>query len=69
MATIQKLNNQMERLVRKHRRLDIEIKNQFQSGHYDDLELGEMKKRKLQMREEIVSIDKQICDVLRKQNA
>ncbi len=69
MATIQKLNNQMERLVRKHRQLDIEIKNQCQSGHYDDLELGEMKKRKLQMREEIVFIDKQICDVLRKQNA
>ena len=47
------LDSRIQELQRKHDELDKEIEEAFTHPSIDDLELNEMKRRKLQMRDEI----------------
>ncbi len=47
------LDARIQELQRKHDELDKEIEEAFTHPSIDDLELAEMKRRKLQMRDEI----------------
>ena len=47
------LDARIHELQRKHDELDKEIEEAFTHPSADDLELAEMKRRKLQMRDEI----------------
>ena len=50
------LDARIEELQRKHDELDKEIEEAFTHPSIDDLELNEMKRRKLQMRDQIAEL-------------
>ena len=50
------LDSRIQELQRKHDELDKEIEEAFTHPSIGDLELNEMKRRKLQMRDEIAAL-------------
>ena len=51
------LENQLADLRREHRELDTTIKEMAANAPYDPIELQRMKKRKLQIKDEITRLD------------
>ena len=60
-GTINSLLRHKNALVIKHKTLDKDIKEAY-SNHINDIELHKMKKEKLSLKEEIVSIEKTIAE-------
>jgi len=44
----------------EHRKLDGEIRQMIESGNYDQLEIQRLKKKKLQLKDEIIVIENQL---------
>ena len=63
MANVQKLKIHMDRLVTTHRELDNKIVKLQNTQLFDDMELKAMKKRKLEMRQEIEDINTKIQEI------
>lgn len=51
------LENQLAELRREHRQLDMTIREMAANTPYDPIELQRMKKRKLQIKDEITRLD------------
>jgi uncharacterized protein YdcH (DUF465 family) len=60
-GTINSLTRHKDALVNKHKILDKDIKEAY-TNHINDIELHRMKKEKLSLKEEIVSIEKTIAE-------
>ena len=58
MASIKKLQNYVNNLTRQHRELDEKISSA--SPSHSDLEISEMKREKLYLKEKITTINKQL---------
>jgi uncharacterized protein YdcH (DUF465 family) len=52
-----KIKNHMKNLIEKHQRLDKEV-NQMQINHAPDFKIRELKKQKLNLKEEIARMEK-----------
>lgn len=63
MANVQKLKIHMDKLVATHRELDNKIVKLQNTQLFDDMELKAMKKRKLEMRQEIEDINTKIQEI------
>ena len=52
---------QVEALRAEHDRLDKQIKQEFRHPSSDDLELADMKREKLRLKDEIAALEQQIA--------
>ncbi len=50
------VENRMEALKEKHKALDAALEEEFSRPHPDDLEIHNLKKQKLRIKDEIASI-------------
>lgn len=44
----------------KHRKLDSEIRHMIEAGNYDQLEIQRLKRKKLQLKDEIIAIESKL---------
>lgn len=59
MVTFEKLKNRLASLTNKHRELDNNIEKMYNEG-YSDNEIHSLKKQKLQLKDEITSLQQQL---------
>ena len=59
VVTLEKLKSRLASLTNKHRELDNNIEKMYNEG-YSDNEIHGLKKQKLQLRDEITSLQQQL---------
>jgi hypothetical protein len=58
------IENHYKKLIKEHKILDRQIDKMETSGHFDDVELTSLKKRKLYVRDELHALRAQYTDRL-----